>query len=487
MSPRGARVELRGFGWRPLGRRHQVVSGLDLLVEPGQRVLLSGPSGAGKSTILRACAGVLGTTVAGELDGEISVEGRLGLVMQNPGDAVVADRIGRDVAFGPENACVPRDQIWERVRRALTGVALGYPLDHPTSALSGGELQRLALAGVLALRPGLLLLDEPTSMLDDANARAVRTAIVDAVAQTGATLLVVEHRIAPWLDQVDRVVVLDRDGGIAADTSPDALVTDFGSRLADHGVWMPGVAAPAPLDLPAELVAPSASALSLCAEDLHVDLRTRTLRGPVVSRALRGVDADLEAGSVTAFTGPSGAGKSTLVGALAGLVAPTSGRIAGVDRPLHRWRSKDLARRVGWVPQNPEHGFLTVKVRDEVAHTAARLGIAVDTEAILEVFGLTHLAEANPYQLSGGEQRRLAVAAALAHRPAVVLLDEPTVGQDRHTWAATAGWLTSAARSGAAVGLSTHDADLIALAGVETHLRHGRNAEKNGASAGGRR
>src|SRR5699024_5737778 len=140
----------------------------------------------------------------------------------------------------------------------------------------------------------------------------------------------------------------------------------------------------------------------------------------------------------------------------------------GLDRALHRWRSTDLARRVGWVPQNPEHGFLTTTVRDEVLHTGRRLGVPVEVEAVLQVFGLDHLAAANPYQLSGGEQRRLAVAAALAHRPGAVLLDEPTVGQDRATWAAVSGWVMTAARAGASVGVATHDADLIACTDRET-------------------
>lgn len=442
-----AGARFRGFAWRPLGRREPVIADFDLTIEAGERVLIAGPSGAGKSTLLYALAGALGTTVAGERSGEVNVDGRIGLLLQNPGDAIVAEHIGRDVAFGPENLGLSREQIRSRVAAALESVRLPYGADHFTASLSGGELQRLALAGVLAMHPELFLLDEPTSMLDESNATAVREAILEASA--GSTLVVVEHQIGPWLEHVDRVVVLSKDGQIVSDGPPSAL-----SGLPD-GVWMPGLPAPTPLEIPEGLVTPRAESLEIALRDVSVDLRTRTLRGTETTRALRGFTGRLAGSSVTALTGPSGAGKSTALAAFGGLLKPESGTIAP---PVHTWRSRQLAGAIGWVPQNPEHGFLAQTVIDEVRKTALRLEETIDAQTVLEVFGLGHLAQANPYRLSGGEQRRLALVAALGHRPGVVLLDEPTVGQDRHTWAAVVGWFTSAARAGAAVGLSTHDA-----------------------------
>lgn len=466
---------LRDFGWRPVSRRQPVMSGLDLDIVPGERVLLAGPSGAGKSTVLRALAGVLATTSAGELSGRVDVDGRVGLLLQNPLDAVVADRIGRDVAFGMENVRVPRAQMWSRVRDALDAVGLPYPVDHPTRALSGGETQRLALAGVLALRPGMLLLDEPTSMLDYDNAGTVREAVLAAVERSGTTLVVVEHRIEPWLAAVDRVVVLDEHGAVVFDGSPGAFVRGHTDRLAAAGVWMPGLEAPAPQLVPAELTEPAEPAARVVTEGLYVDLRARTIRGAVTTaHALRGVDVALEPASLTALTGPSGSGKSTLVAACAGLIAPTAGRVnAGDPRPAHRWSSTYLAQRIGWVPQAPEHGFITTRVRDELTRTPYALGRTADVDALLALFRLTPYADANPYQLSGGEQRRLALAAALAHRPGVALLDEPTVGQDRNTWAAVAGWLAASRASGVTTAVATHDADLIAHTSTRVRLRDG--------------
>ncbi|UPK74763.1 ATP-binding cassette domain-containing protein [Nocardioidaceae bacterium SCSIO 66511] len=472
VTPVGA--TLSGFGWRPVSRRRQVISGLDLRVDPGERVLLAGPSGSGKSTVLRALAGVLGTTSAGDLSGRVDVDGRVGLLQQNPLDSTVADRIGRDVAFGMENAGVARADIWSRVDEVLADVRLAYPVQHPTRALSGGERQRLALAGVLAMRPGMLLLDEPTSMLDDVTAASVREAVLTVARDSGATLVVVEHRVEPWLDAMDRVVVLDDGGNLIADCAPAEFVRDHGRRLGAAGVWMPGLPAPSPMSVSARLVEPAEQPRPIAAERLHVDLRTRTIRGAVRAKALRGVDAALAPARLTALTGPSGSGKSTLIAACAGLVAPTSGRIdAGEPRPPHRWPSAYLARRIGWVPQTPEHGFLTSRVRDEVTRTAQHLAVDADADELLELFGLSPLAGANPYQLSGGEQRRLALVAALTHRPAAVLLDEPTVGQDRNTWSAVAGWVVSARKAGVTAAVATHDTDLVALSDSQVRLRDG--------------
>jgi energy-coupling factor transporter ATP-binding protein EcfA2 len=444
-------IRLRDVAWRPLGRRLPVVAGLDLEIEPGERVLLVGPSGAGKSTILNGLAGALGTAVAGDLSGSIEVGGQLGLLLQNPADAVVAERIGRDVAFGPENAAMPRDQIWRRVDECLEAVGLTYGRDHFTAALSGGEQQRLALAGVLAMRPDVLLLDEPTSMLDAGTATSVREAVLAAAGDR--TLVVVEHRIEPWLPHVDRVVVLAAGGKVVGDGPVDAFLA--GPK--PSGVWMPGVPAPTPLDVPSDLVRPGVEPFAVAATDVSVELVMRTLRGSQRSQALRGLTAGLAPGRVTGFTGPSGAGKSTALAVLGGLLKPASGT---VSPELRRRRSADLASVVGWVPQNPEHGFLTPTVQAEVELTGARVGRPVDATAVLEVFGLERYGASNPYRLSGGEQRRLALAAALAHRPGIVLLDEPTVGQDPGTWAAVAGWIGSSRAAGATVGVSTHDADL---------------------------
>lgn len=440
-----------GFAWRPLGRKSPTIPTLDLRIEPGQRVLLAGASGSGKSTLLYALAGALGTTLTGETSGEVRAEGRIGLVLQNPADSIVAERIGRDVAFGPENAGYSRAEIWKLVDAAIAAVGLPYGRQHLTSALSGGEQQRLSLAGVLATSPDVLLLDEPTSMLDPRTAVDVRDAVLSVVEHR--TMVIVEHRIEPWLEHVDRVIALQRGGTVAFDGTPG----EFLASVPPAGLWFPGRPLPEPGELPGELVRPEPEGLSVRARELEVELTTHSLRGSYRHRALRQFSADVCAGDVTAFTGRSGAGKSTALLAMSGLVKRVSGELTP---DLGRLKSPDLAACIGWVPQNPEVGFVATSVLDEVAVTSQRLGREIDRHALLAAVGIDHLSGAHPYRLSGGEQRRLAMAAALAHRPGFVVMDEPTVGQDPDTWSMVAGWISAAAKAGAAVAVSTHD-DLL--------------------------
>lgn len=452
-----ARVVARGLGVRHASRRAWALTGVDLAVEPGERVLLTGASGAGKSTLLAAVAGVLddeGTEVTGELsvDGRPprEVRDRLGLLAQDPDSQLVMTRAGDDVAFGLENAGLPAAEIWPRVDAALDAVGFRYGRERPTQALSGGEKQRLVLAGALARRPGLLLLDEPTAQLDPDGATLVRGAVARATADRTATVLVVDHDAAPWLPYVDRVVELGADGLVEHDRGWRPVPRTADLRLPDavHG--------------PVLLTAEAAGS---------------TYRG-TTAPALRPTDVALRAGRATAVTGPNGTGKSTLALLLAGLRAPTTGRVAaapelaaGVRKGRlepHRWRAGELVGRIGTVFQHPEQQFLTGRLRDELALGPLRSGeraaaARATADALLERLGLTAHAEANPYTLSGGQQRRLSVATALATSPRVLVLDEPTFGQDAATWRELVTLLAEQRAAGCAVAVVTHDADLMAV------------------------
>ena len=197
-ASRGARLEVTDLRWRPFGRRTPILENVSLRIEPGERVLLAGPSGSGKSTLLRAIAGVLDSTEAGELTGSITIDGNpatgVGLLLQDPADAMVAGLVGRDVAFGPENRGVEQSALWVAVHETLAAVQFPFGTDHPVASTSGGQAQRLALAGVLVFGSRLILLDEPTSMLDPVSAAAVREAVWAAGVASGATMLLVEHR-----------------------------------------------------------------------------------------------------------------------------------------------------------------------------------------------------------------------------------------------------------------------------------------------------
>ncbi len=492
-SPGAVRVRARGWGWRHAGRRAFAARHLDLDVRPGERVLLLGASGAGKSTVLHGLAGLLGSHDEGEQEGELLLDGahpaaargRAGLVLQDPETQVVLARVGDEVAFAAENLAVPRDEIWQRVGRALDDVGLDLPLDHPTTALSGGQKQRLALASVLAMEPGLLLLDEPTANLDPDGVLEVRDAVVRVLERTGATLVVVEHRVAVWADVVDRVIVLDAGGGVLADGPPGTVLVqeDTRARLAAAGVWVPGRQPAVGGTMPGGpgSSGPDASGAAgevlLSAQGLGV---ARTRRGPV---AVQDLALQVRAGEALGITGPNGAGKSTVALTLGGLLRPRAGTLtaspglageAGGD-PF-RWRSAQLVQRIGSVFQEPEHQFLTASVADELAFGPRQAGVADPARigAVAERLRLTHLLQANPFTLSGGEKRRLSVATMLATAPRVLVLDEPTFGQDAGTWAELVTLLRELVADGVAVLSVTHDADYIAALGGSTlHISGG--------------
>lgn len=499
----GARVDVRGVTWRPFGRRTPILDDVELTIEAGERVLLVGPSGSGKSTLLRAIAGVVDAVDPGDLAGEVLVDGvttragdgRVGLLVQDPADARVAGTVGRDVAFGPENIGLARPEIHERVRDALNQVGFPYDIGHRTSALSGGEAQRLALAGVLAMRPPVLLLDEPTSMLDEESTGQVVEAVRRGVASLGgATLLVVEHRLGPWLDVVDRLIVMDGAGRLVADGPIETVLTDHAHALLELGIWVPNAPAPAALSIASEVVAPrwggtmTSGAEAVTAERVGLVRREPLRLGVGRDRdrprpALIDVSCQLRAGSVHALRGPSGAGKSSLIACLLGLERPTTGSVefaAGLpargERTPYRLSSPDLAARIGWVPQRAGHTVLGASVRESMLATCAVLGIDGSQRAdqLIEILGLGQLTDRHPHQISGGELRRLAVATALVHGPAVCALDEPTVGQDRHTWAAVAGLIGAMGSAPVACVVSTHDDQLSFLVGTTTRLDRGR-------------
>ena len=456
-------VVLRGFGWRHAGRKAWAVRGVDLRIAHGERVLLLGPSGAGKSTLLAALAGLLPED-SGESEGTVEIDGldprkareQVGIVFQDPQSQLVMSRSGDDVAFGLENRGVPATEIWPRVDEALHRVGFGYGRDRPTAALSGGEQQRLALAGTLALRPGLLLLDEPTANLDPAGAALIRSAITRAL-DADTTLIIVEHRVAEALTLVDRVVVLEPGGGVRADGPPGTVFPAHGDRLAAEGVWVPG-----------HPIAPRQAVTGPGDPLVRADAVSLQHRLPPATLTAR-------AGEVLAVTGPNGAGKSTLALLLGGLLKPTSGTIdAGPGGPPHRWRAADLTTRIGSVFQDPEHQFVTHRVADELALGPRRLGrpeaeVSRVVDELLQRLRLEKLAGANPHTLSGGEARRLSVATALATAPRLLILDEPTFGQDRRTWIELADLLARLRDDGHGIVAVTHDDDFVAVLADSVH------------------
>ena len=472
----GARVCARGWGWRHAGRKNAALSGVDLDIAPGERVLVLGPSGSGKSTLMGGLAGLLGGAEEGEASGSLTVDGvapadargRVGLLMQDPEAQVVLARVGDDVAFGMENLGVPREEIWPRVEESLSAVGLDVPLDHSTTELSGGQKQRLALASILAMGPGLLLLDEPTANLDPSGVAEVRDVVASVVERTGATLVVVEHRVDVWASLVDRVIVV-ADGRIAADGPLRQVLEEQGEALRERGIWLPGddVAAevgPAPEPVPASSEAAPIARVTDLTIGYDQDAPVRS-----------GINLTLERGVSTCIVGANGAGKSTFALTLAGLLKPIAGTVEvetsdGTRGDPHEWSSKQLLGRMSMVFQEPEYQFLASTVAEELAIGPRAAGMSEEeiaplVEEHMEALGLTTLARANPMTLSGGEKRRLSVATALISAPELLILDEPTFGQDRGTWLGLVRLLRAALARGVTLVSITHDPAFVAAMG----------------------
>lgn len=521
-TPRGARIELNNFSWHHPGRPEPVISGLNLTINPGEKVLLLGTSGAGKSTLLHAIAGVLHDDDGESAGGTITINGQApaeargtaGMMQQDPESSIVMATVGNDVAFGPENLRVPREEIWRRVTEALTAVGLNdLALDHPSSALSGGQKQRLGLAGILSMHPGAMILDEPTANLDPSGVQEVRDSILAAAEATGATLLVVEHRVSIWAPHMDRIIVLGEGGTITHDGAPDTVLTEARQELIDAGVWVPNYVPRAPQSDSDNQGGEHGEAL-LRAENLSITraqptpkqrrARRRTIKrlgdtpapAPIDLPVLRGgINLTLRAGEHLSVLGPNGAGKSTLALTLAGLLTAPDGTLAATDtlrnydgnhggehggEPAHwdvpTWTPAQMLSRIGYVFQEPEYQFIRGTVREELELGPRRLAalnrvpldedeLAARTNELAAHLRLTHLLDANPFTLSGGEKRRLSVASALATAPKILILDEPTFGQDARTWAELVDLIRELLADGTAVISITHDEDYTAALG----------------------
>ena len=472
----GARVCARGWGWRHAGRKNAALSGVDFDIAPGERVLVLGPSGSGKSTLMGGLAGLLGGAEEGEASGSLTVDGvapagargRVGLLMQDPEAQVVLARVGDDVAFGMENVGVPREEIWPRVEESLSAVGLDVPLDHSTTELSGGQKQRLALASILAMGPGLLILDEPTANLDPSGVSEVRDVVASVVERTGATLVVVEHRVDVWASLVERVIVV-ADGRIAADGPLRQVLEEQGEALRERGIWLPGD------DVAAE-VGPAPESAPASSEDTPIARVTDLMIGYDQDAPVRsGINLMLERGVSTCIVGANGAGKSTFALTLAGLLKPIAGTVEvetsdGTRGDPHEWSSKQLLGRMSMVFQEPEYQFLASTVAGELAIGPRAAGMSEEeiaplVEEHLVALGLTTLARANPMTLSGGEKRRLSVATALISAPELLILDEPTFGQDRGTWLGLVRLLRAALARGVTLVSITHDPAFVAAMG----------------------
>ncbi len=446
------------------GRDRPAVADISFELPAGACLLLVGPSGSGKSTLGRALAGLVPWSVPGRLEGELRIGGlrvgaddpvalvdRVGVVFQDPASQLVMERVEDDVAFGLEGRRWSPAAMHARVPGALAEAGLAGFERRRATRLSGGEQQRLALAGAFAPRPGLLVLDEPTANLDPGGALDFTDRLAALRATRSATIVLVEHRADLAWPLADLVLALGPDGRPLAVGPPAELLNAHREALAEAGIWLPDDPLPA---LPASNGAgqPTPGAASL----LQVlDVSFEYDRGvPVLSRT----SLALAPGERVALVGANGSGKSTLARLAVGLLRPGGGSIRLAGRDPVRTAPHDLARMAGYVAQDPERSFLGATVEADLllglsAEESAGAGEVADALAL----PLARFGERNPFTLSGGEQRRLSVASQLVRHPALLVLDEPTFGQDRRGYSGLLEILRRRVDAGSAILAATHD------------------------------
>ncbi|MFK0402303.1 ABC transporter ATP-binding protein [Microbacterium sp. NPDC090225] len=508
MRPSAPLLRVRDVSLTHADAAHPSPRDVSFDIHPGEVALLLGPSGSGKSTLTLALNGLIphalpatmtGTVEAGGVDtaaaqtSELST--RVAMVFQDPDAQIVTGTLYDEVAFGPENLRLTVAEVTARTEDALRRVGLWERRDDNPDRLSGGGRQRLAIACALAMGSPLIVLDEPTANLDPQGIDDVYAALADVIAAGDRAILLVEHNLDAAMGFVTRTIVLDREGRVAYDGPVAEIIRAHTDELVAMGVWLPAATLAAlrlredgirldPLPLtPEELAAqlppasdPASAAATASASDPTTDAAPSgeaiiRARGLTVRRGrteiLHGIDLDLTPGSLTAIVGANGAGKTTLIQALAGVVPPPKRQVDvdGIDPGTAAPR--DLAARIGFVFQNPEHQFIAHTVFDELAH-GLRLRNVADAEItervteMLERFGLAHKADVHPFLLSGGEKRRLSVGTALITRPRVLALDEPTFGQDRARAAELLALLQSLRAEGTTIVIVTHDLQLVA-------------------------
>ena len=511
-SPSGAAeaalVSIEGLSVHYLGRESWVLNSVSLTHLRGQVSAVIGPSGCGKTTLVRALCGLVPHCLPSEYAGSLRLAGTevadatvrtlaqtVAYVGQSPDAAVVTRTVHDEVAFPLQNLCLPRNEITSRVEEALHGVGLLERIWDDPWTLSGGQRQRLALAVALAMRPQLLVLDEPTSTIDTTG-REEFYALISSLTASGTAVVVIDHDLDPVLPVVDQVLALNADGRTIGAGSPREVFMRHRRELTDAGVWMPRALRDADDDLPSGAAEPEAALT--CAEagirvprlaDLCTDGEVRYLERQARDSAeswqqVEAIDTrqvlagrtrpepqtsvdlvDLEVpgrsprvslrlggGELVALVGPNGAGKSSLLSALAGLVRSSADKAVVGGRDVGKGRHL-----VGYVFQNPEHQFVATTVRSELAVGGTP---PERVDRLLRQFHLVSHQDHHPLTLSGGQARRLSVATMVSEERDVVVLDEPTYGQDWDNTCELMDFIDQLRHQGRTVIMATHDLEL---------------------------
>lgn len=498
-------AEVRNLRLKFAGADAFIFKDLNLSIRKGEKVLLLGPSGCGKSTLLQVLSSMIPTLVEVPMKWDSAeIPKSWGVVFQDPDTQFCMPYVDEELAFVLENLGIPQEEMKHRMKVALQQVGLDLPELHvPIVSLSQGMKQRLALSSILLMEPEVLFLDEPSAMLDPEGRRQIWQSIKGAA--EGRTVIIVEHRIEEVLDWVDRVVLIGPHGEIIGEGLPDEVFRFYRHEFRKYGVWYPGVWE--------EYINSAEGKQSLSfARPVNYSSLHKTEVRPLISLqdycVYRGQkpmltieSADVYPGDFIAITGPNGAGKSTLLLGLMGILTSEGQYVLeGQSLEQHfatksgrKKVAKQARDRIGFVFQNPEFQFVEESVYTELAFSLSEAGMNGEqiepiVQATVNQFGLQGLETRHPYQLSLGQKRRLSVATAMILEKRVLLLDEPTFGQDAaNTWAILE--LCESLRSkGVAIVMVTHEEFIADYWATERwEIEQGKLARKHRTKRGSSR
>lgn len=485
---------------------HPVLENINLKIRTGEFVGIVGASGVGKTSLLLTLCGAIPHAIQGDLKGDIRIWGidtknaklselsqKVGMLLQDPESQLFNLTVEEDVAFGAQNLCIPRDQLLENLNNILIKMRLFEERKRSSWELSGGQKQAAALAGIMIMEPKVLLLDEPTSELDPIGSRTIFNLVDELHRDHQITVIMVEHKLEELTKVADRMILVE-SGKITVDAHPRNFFDDV-DHLGKTGVRPPAVALvaqrlrkegvfieriPLTLEEAVEVFKPLCGKHPPIATSRNLNRPSRSIGENVVEvgdlwhiypgnvEAIRGVTFDVTSGEMIAIIGQNGSGKTTLAKHLNGLLRPSQGtvKISGID--TRNQRIAELAHNVGYVFQNPDHQLFKDSLIDEVSFGPKNLGWQDQTilNSVREAFRNVELDFPNaesihPYSLSKGQRQRLALAGIIAMKPKVIIVDEPTTGQDRYQSTKIMEIMAQLNRKGHTIITITHDMDLV--------------------------
>ncbi|MBN2392019.1 MAG: ATP-binding cassette domain-containing protein [Anaerolineae bacterium] len=472
-------------------REQPAIVDVSFTLHAGELLLVAGSSGCGKTTLIRCINGLIPRSYKGDLNGSVSLHGQdvadmplsrisqiVGTVLQDPERQILGAHVFTEVAFGLENLGLPRDEIRQRVDETLEYLGIAHLRNRETFYLSGGEKQKVSLAGVLAMRPDILLLDEPLASLDPASAQEA-LALFRRLADEGVSILLIEHRVEDALGiRPDRVLFMQ-----------DARITHAGPLDEVMGLMdYRQVKLPAPIVMERAAKVPLPAfepAIKSNGRDPLVTFEDVTFAYESSPEVIHGVNLTLRQGDITAILGPNGAGKTTLVKHAIGLLKPSQGRVLVQGTDTRKMSVAQIAHTLGYVFQSPSHMLFAPTVREELAFGPKNLGfskeaIEAGVDEALDAVNVRGLGDYPPLSLSFGQQKRVSIAAVLAMRSKILVMDEPTAGQDYWNYMAFMNSILQTPGF-AAILFITHDLDLAICYANRVVLMHGGQIVGDGA------